>query len=258
MSILTRDLVPLASSDDPAAIEPAGVDRPVSGRSSGRLSERALSLFGGARRKLKKAEAQFDALRLRIVAAEPRRPNRNDAIVIALSSRTRGEGVSTVALALARSFARGGEGRVLLIDSDEVSNDLVRRAPQGTATIIEDPEDLTRFDEVEQVAEWQVDLLAMAAARNGESPIQQGPAWDDYLSAMRARYDVIVVDTGSLQAGALQLWAGIASQVLLVVDTTRTTVQALERLGKDLKSANQALTGVVLNKRDYPIPQFLY
>ena len=112
--------------------------------------------------------------------------------------------------------------------------------------------------EIEPIADWEVDLLALAAGRAGERLAPEGPQWEDYLSAMRARYDVIVVDTGSLQEGALRLWAGVASQVLLVVDTTRTTVQALERLAKDLKSAKQAITGVVLNKRDYPIPQFLY
>ena len=75
---------------------------------------------------------------------------------------------------------------------------------------------------------------------------------------MRARYDVIVVDAGSLQQGLAHFWSRMASQVLLVVDTTRTTVQALERLGKELKTAKLALSGVVLNKREYPIPQFLY
>ena len=46
--------------------------------------------------------------------------------------------------------------------------------------------------------------------------------------------------------------------MLLVVDTTRTTLPALERLGKELKAAEFTLSGVIMNKRDYPIPGFLY
>jgi hypothetical protein len=54
------------------------------------------------------------------------------------------------------------------------------------------------------------------------------------------------------------LWADAANQVLLVVDTTRTTVKALERLQKSLSSTSLSLTGVILNKRRFPIPSFLY
>ena len=257
MSILSRDLVPISPK--------AGLDAPVEteyakecGPESLSLPEKALSALKRTRRRLKQAEKHFDALRLRVVASEPRRANRNDAIVVALTSRTRGEGASTVALALARTFARNGDGRVLLIDSDEVSNDLVQRAPAGVATIVEGPDDLDIQEEVYSVDDWDVDLLALASGRNGNGLALRGPQWEDYFSAMRARYDVIVVDTGSLQEGALQFWASVASQILLVVDTTRTTVQALERLAKELKTSKLAMTGVVLNKREYPIPQFLY
>ncbi len=257
MSILSRDLVSISPQE--------GLDVPAetkyameSGLESLGLPGKAWSLLKRTQRKLKQAEKHFDALRLRVVASEPRRANRNDAIVVALTSRTRGEGASTVALALARTFARNGDGRVLLIDSDEVSNDLARRAPAGAATILQAPEDLNSQDEVLPVPAWDVDLLALASSGNGDGLAMNSPQWEDYFSAMRARYDVIVVDAGSIHEGALQFWASVSSQILLVVDTTRTTVQALERLAKDLKTSKLAMTGVVLNKREYPIPQFLY
>jgi Mrp family chromosome partitioning ATPase len=219
------------------------------------LPQKARSLLNGTRRRIRKIEQHFEALRQRIVAAEPSRSSRNDAIVVALTARTRGEGVSTVALALARSFARHGDGRVLLIDADGKGNDLVRRAPGGMASIVYGPDDLNLEEEIYAIDEWDVDLLAVSGA-NGR--LLDGPQWEDFFSAMRARYDVIVVDAGSLQQGLAHFWSRVASQVLLVVDSTRTTVQALERLGKELKTAKLALSGVVLNKREYPIPQFLY
>jgi len=212
-------------------------------------------LLNGTRRRARKIEQSFEALRRRIVTAEPSRSNRNDAIVVALTARTRGEGVSTVALALARSFARHGDGRVLLIDADGTGNDLVRRAPGGIASIVHGPDDLNVQEEIHSIDDWDVDLLAVSAA---DGRLLEGPQWEDFFSAMRTRYDVIVVDAGSLQQGLVHIWSAVASQLLLVVDTTRTTVQALERLAKELKSAKLAMSGVVLNKREYPIPQFLY
>jgi len=43
-----------------------------------------------------------------------------------------------------------------------------------------------------------------------------------------------------------------------VIDTERTTVEALERLRSDLAHAGRSLTGIILNKRRLPVPEALY
>ena len=211
----------------------------------------------GALRKPSRLEESIDALRLRIMAKEPKRSQRNDAIVVMLTSRSADEGVSTVAVTLARTFARKGDGRVLLVDADQMEKGLLSRAPGGRATLIDHADKLDPQSEIETVSAWDVDLIALAPGSEGGKSFD-GAKWEEFTSAMRSRYDVIIVDAGTLKSGVPQFWADKTSQVLLVVDTTRTTLPALERLGKELKAADFTLSGVIMNKRDYPIPEFLY
>ena len=211
----------------------------------------------GAVNKLSQVEQAIDSLRLRIMAKEPKRAQRNDAIVVMLTSHTADEGVSTVAVNLAQAFSRKGDGRVLLVDADQKDNGLVQRAPNGAATVIDTADKLDPQAEIKKVHSWDVDLVALSPGSEGGKSFE-GPKWEEFTSAMRSRYDIIIVDAGTLKSGVPQFWSGMTSQVLLVVDTTRTTQPALERLSKELKAADFKLSGVVMNKRDYPIPDFLY
>lgn len=206
--------------------------------------------------KSKGIDRDFDALRLRVMATAPWRTARNDAVVIMLTSRTPGEGVSTVSAGLSRAFARNGDGRVLLVNSEETRSDLSRRRPSYGGTVIDDPAKLDPETPIAEIDGWGVDGITLAP--NGRRHFLYEPQWEDYFSALRTHYDVIVVDAGSLETGTPYHWANAPSQVLLVVDASRTTVQALERLREELRSANLDLTAVVLNKREFPIPQFLY
>ena len=207
-------------------------------------------------RRVRSVEREFDALRLRITAAEGPNFRRNDALVVTMTSRTAGEGVSTVSAGLARSFARNGAERVLLVDADSARNDIAQRAPGNDATMILKTEDLDPNVPIGTVERWGVDVLALAAGRRSGFPKEM--PWQDYFSALRTRYDVIVVDTGALTSQGPYYWADTASQALLVVDTSRTSIEALERLREELKTSKLTVTGVVLNKRDYPIPKWFY
>ncbi len=213
------------------------------------------TIFGNSRRK-KAIEREFDALRLRLAAAEPLIARRNDAQVVILTSRTPGEGVSTISEGLARSFARNDGGSVLLLNADSARNDRARRAPGDNATVIREPGDLQSDQAIGGDQSWGVDLLDLAVAKEDQASFAQ--VWQDFFSGLRARYDVIIVDAGALTSRAPYDWSDGTSQVLLVVDTDRTTVEALSRLRKELKTAKLKLGGIVLNKREYHIPRFLY
>lgn len=215
-----------------------------------------MALFQIVNRRARSVEREFDALRLRITAGEGPNDKRNDALVVTMTSRTGGEGVSTVSAGLARAFARNGADRVLLLDADSTRNDIARRAPDDGATMILKEDDLDVNVPIGAVERWGVDVLALAAGRRTGFPKEL--AWQEYFSALRSRYDVIVVDTGALTSQGPYYWADTASQALLVVDTSRTSIEALGRLREELKTSKLAVTGVVLNKRDYPIPKWFY
>ena len=208
------------------------------------------AVLNGSVRGQRAVDRDFDALRLRLTAAEPPDPNRNDALIYILTARTRGEGVSTVCAGLARSFAKHDTGRVLLLDAKSRGNGHTKGP--GAANAVSGID----FDEaIRRVEDWQVDVLSLAER---DEPLPSGAPWEDYFSGLRARYDVIVVDAGALDSRSPYYWSEKANHVLLVVDSTRTSVQALQRLRKDLKTAKLTITGVVLNKREYPIPKMFY
>lgn len=207
-------------------------------------------------RRGRKAERDFDMLRMRLLAGQSRGALRNDALVIALISRTKGEGVSTVAAGLSRAFSRNGDGRVLLVDADDVTNGLAKSLPTSGRPVFLDSTNLGPEVHPGGVRPWGIDFVALGA--KGKDRFVYGLAWDDYFSMLRCRYDIIVVDAGSLETGTPYNWSNVPSHVILVVDTTRTTIKALERLREELKSSGPTVTGAVLNKRAFPIPSFLY
>lgn len=207
--------------------------------------------------KSKRADEAVDALRLRVLAREGKRAQRNDALVVLLTSRLSEEGVTTVAAALARAFAKKGDGRVLLIDADVVSKDLVKRAPAREAIVIESAEQLDPEVEIKPVNGWNVDLVGLATSSDGGQAFDAN-RWEKFTSGLRSRYDIIVVDAGTLKSGVPQFWSDSASQIVLVIDSSRTSVNALERLRKELKDAGMTLSGVIMNKREYPIPSLFY
>ncbi len=215
-------------------------------------------------RREKAIERDFDALRLRLIAAEPPDANRNDALVYIMTSRTPGEGVSTVSAGLARSFIRHGSDKVLLLEADGRSNGHAAAPPPSKrparasdlAHEEAEPGEAIYDGAIKPLEDGGPDRLPLCAMNGRHEP--SGAPWEDYFSGLRARYDVIVVDAGALDSKTPYHWSKKANHVLLVVDATRTTAEALQRLRKDLKTAKLDITGVVLNKREYPIPKLFY
>ena len=115
---------------------------------------------------------------------------------------------------------------------------------------------MSQLATIRKGGDGSIDLLSLPHREGQEVPAQ--PAWQDDYSELRTRYDVIVVDAGALDSKAPYYWSKGSDQVLLVVDSERSSPEMLKRLAKELKTAKLTLTGVVMNKRDFPIPKWLY
>jgi Mrp family chromosome partitioning ATPase len=76
---------------------------------------------------------------------------------------------------------------------------------------------------------------------------------------LRANSDCVLIDCKPLDTSAdLLRFAAVADGVVLVVEAGRTTKDELERAGRLIQEARGKLLGCVLNKRRYPIPNWLY
>lgn len=200
----------------------------------------------------------FEQIRLCVATAKAS-VSAGEVLSVSLTSRLPGEGVTTVALGLARTFGRTLDGKVLLIDA--VTSKSGETSPRGIAG--------TQFipnADVERPNELATHIVPVDGAGFDVLRVCRdtlaAPAYEKYvptlLTNLGGQYEVIVVDTGALDWHGSFAWSRCVRQSLLVVDTTRTTIWALKRMRKELDERHLTVSGVVLNKRAYPIPRFLY
>lgn len=205
--------------------------------------------------------ASFDAIRERLFALPRDLPLHGEALVASLMSRVGGEGVTTIAVGLARAIARTRTLRVLLIDYDA--------GPRGAAAMLGVPAtvfpgwgvgDETTASAIDAalvpVDPGRFDLLTLD--RSVPSGFMADALWGEAFARLRASHDVVLVDAGSMRRPQALRWAGIADARLLVLDTNRTTEEELERFKAEWQASGRGLDAVILSKRDYHVPGFLY
>ena len=196
----------------------------------------------------------------RIVSGEDAEKARESgAIVVSLVSRSPREGVSTVSRELAMVLQMGRHGRVLLIDGSSAKSTSAREksgaARELTLEAVEQQSNERPFPESYLSRAGADGIVAMRIA---DSSILNSEAWPDAFQQMRQLFDVILVDTGSMASDTPYLWSRYATRALLVVDVQRTGIQELERLRFELTHSGLHPDAVILNKKKYYVPGFLY
>jgi Mrp family chromosome partitioning ATPase len=204
-------------------------------------------------------DASFDAIRERLFALPRGTPVGPGALVVSLLARVPGEGVTTIAVGLARAVTRVHTLRTLLVGYDSGGRGaaaMLGVPARPFAGWADDSAASSLSAAVVPVQPGQLDLLTLGAA------VPSGFAADERWAADFAQlcpaYDVILVDAGATTQPLALRWARIAALQLLVVDTGRTTAEELERLKVEWRSNGQEVDAVILNKRDFHVPGFLY
>jgi hypothetical protein len=174
--------------------------------------------------------------------------------VVAFTSPTPGEGVTSVVNTLAKEIATQTQKRVLAVDSLGLHNILVP-----------DPQQIAR-----QCFETQIDnLLTMPAGVNGpagQRPSLKSTLWlgdPEYrlscIKALRWNFDYILIDCPSLKVSSdAAMLAPIVDGVAVVVEAGRTRREEIHRAKTVIEQTGGEFLGFVLNQRRYPIPGWLY
>ncbi len=172
-----------------------------------------------------------------------------------------GEGVSTVAAQLAAAAASGGDHRVLLVDGNLVRPSLGRRfgvaAGPGLADVILGHQEITEAARPTTVANLS---LLPAGEPNGNLPhVYDSARLTLVVESLRRAFDLIVFDMPPVgQAGSGIALARLVDRVLLVVESERVRWEVAQRTKQLLLSAEVRLAGVILNKRQHHVPEWLY
>ncbi|HEX6882619.1 MAG TPA: exopolysaccharide transport family protein [Planctomycetota bacterium] len=185
--------------------------------------------------------------------------------VYAVTAPHRGEGTSTLAANLAASLAQGG-GRVLLVDARVTRPRLQHAfelplAPGAAEAARTDARPAPLSTRVEGL--WLVPAgqarprgLPREAQPVAERVLQALPAW---CEAWRAEFEHVVLDLPCLaDAARVPHVAATSDATVLVVAAGRNRWQIAREAAQELEAGGAPLAGVVLNRRRYPVPGWLY
>ena len=177
-----------------------------------------------------------------------RAPERGYAMMI--SSPFQGDGKTTLAVSLGWSYAESGY-KTLLIDSDFVGRAMThqfgRLKDPGLREVIRNG---SVSDEIVELGHPQLNLLSVGFDRRISAANLSPRLFARMLEAVRADFDVIIVDSGPITASieALPI-ASAVDGVVLTLSRGRSRVRLGECI-EDIRAGGADYLGVVLNQAD--------
>ncbi len=172
-----------------------------------------------------------------------------------------GVGVTSTVMKFAQSMAKAGNRKVLVVDANLKIPSLHQKYHVDPGDGVSDllANNGTNVFNFRRVG--RENLYVFACGRKYESGkcSFNSPRFDTFLNFAREKFDCTVLDsapiTGSSESQAI---CSKVDGVLLVLEAGKTRRQVAIRAKKELKEAGGKLLGVVLNKRRYFIPGWIY
>ncbi len=224
----------------------------------------------------------FEKIRSQILSRWVLKSKKNCS-VIAMTSRLRREGVTTVTRGLARSFRPTYTGKILLVYAGRKHPrrasilDVIAQQDLGTLSEYIIPDKKLGCDTV-RLANTSQDSINVSPSSpdDDDSTVDiqfddDGTLLEDSFSLNRryeltrrifrqfkTMYNIILVDAGSLNNPNGIFWLLNSDVNILVIDCLRTTRESLDYQRREFENLGFSIDGSILNKRKFPIPNFLY
>jgi Mrp family chromosome partitioning ATPase len=165
-------------------------------------------------------------------------PGKTPWVIQFIGSR-KGEGTSTVAHEFARVSATRFAKRVLLLDADRRTDSPGRGSAVPSTGCLDIPPS--------QVGNMTLSVLPL--------PWELTPAWEE----LRTKYDLVLIDSppAAISSEGFAV-SSHADGVILVVEADATRWPVAERVKESIDRSGGRVLGLVLNKRRYYIPPFIY
>jgi succinoglycan biosynthesis transport protein ExoP len=182
------------------------------------------------------------------------------AKAIALAGCRLGEGVSTAAALFAGQLAQRGEGPVLLIDANSVNPGLHTCFGTSLSPGLTDlgSNGYTAPACIQAASVENLDLLSAGNGGRGLTPSVL-KTFSEVLPALRRKYRVIICDLPPLLENSPAVGiASVMDGVVLVVEAEKTRREVAAKVKESLLQADVKVLGVILNKRRFHIPRWLY
>ncbi len=181
--------------------------------------------------------------------------------VLVFTSAMHGEGVTTLAVGYSRLLAMHGAARVLLVELNARTPSLARTfalpRPEGVTDYFEHAAPLDSL--VQRPAGEDFDILHVGRADPTLIQINLERLLPRLFADALRTYDAVIVDAPPIVAcPETPPITPLADGVALVVHCGRTKRETVERSVKQVEQFKGRVVGVVLNRKRYYIPAFIY
>ena len=184
------------------------------------------------------------------------------SVPLVVASAQPGEGRSTLAVLLAAEMASQNGGRpVLLVDADLNGGGAgrllgVEDGGEGLAGYFAGAAGFDRV--VRETALSNLDVGVAGAGARGRAAFSPA-GFERFISEALTRYGRVIVDAPAARGNAdLASLARVVGSVVLVVRYGGPNREQVRVVIDELARAGARLLGVVINQREYPVPQWLY
>lgn len=231
-------LAPLELPTHPAPVKPGGLVRPVP------LEGEFLREMGILRNSLD------------VALGERRRP------VIVFASAVGGEGTTTMASAYARLLALEGSRRVLLVELNARRPAFAERwglkTDAGSTHYFAETRPLSSVTQPLRDTPG-VDVVVAGSTDPVKIQLNLERRFPSFVDEARRAYDTVILDAAPLTTSPeTPPLAPLVDGVVLVVQSGRTKRQVVQRAIAMVAQFEGTLLGVILNRKKYHIPEFVY
>ncbi len=187
-------------------------------------------------------------------------PDRNNKVIQFIGSK-QGEGTSTITREFARTLAFCIGKRVLLVDADRFHpshrHSFGIQYEEGWQEIIRNNHPVE--DAIHCFECSNLFLCPSSNTTRSTPELFDTRIMDPFLNAISQQFDYLVVDstpiTNSPDGLAI---APKADGVIIVVEAEKTKWPIIENLKQQIQNVGGNVLGIVFNKRNYHIPNFIY
>ena len=189
--------------------------------------------------------------------------NKDNHFAVCMASALPGEGCSTMAAQFSCAVAQSGSGtRVLLIDgnmSDPQLHTLLEVEDEdGVMDVCMEGKSVSQAIQATQLP--NLDVLTTGHSSVGPHPDFLNPLhFREMVLGLVADYDLVVIDCPAVSAGtAATHLSHEDAATLLVVEASKTRREVIQGAIHELNLMAANVVGIVLNRRRYFIPSFVY
>jgi protein-tyrosine kinase len=199
----------------------------------------------------------YEALKTNLLARHPDKSIKT----ILFSGTTHGDGSSTTAINCAATLAQNCQLKVLLVEAN-------LRTPSLHEVFHLEPEHglsdvLTNGTRpascIKKVGPENLYVVTRGGKQAGPVGLFESARFCDFLKTVRDQFDYVILDGPPVPSfSEARVICAKVDGVIMVVESGKTREQVAVRAKKELEEAGGKVLGVVLNKRKFHIPEWIY